>query len=257
MKTFKEYLTEETVNFSKDISMKDLKKYIGKDEVISVTGNVDLVDENLDEIPVKFDEVHGAFQITKNNLTTLKNCPKIVAGDFYINRNNLPTLKDGPISVGGDYICRANRLANLEGAPNHIMKSFKCSSNTALRSLKGCPEIVSDVFEASDCSIRVLDFLPKYAGTIDLSRNPFGSLISIHKKISKCKILKLNYISIKEGGIGLIMIEGLEKIETKGSFSRFVNAIVIISKYLGKGKKGLLACAEELEEAGLEAYAKL
>ncbi len=64
--------------------------------------------------------------------------------------------------------------------------------------------------------------------------------------------------SITEGGIGLILIPKLSKIGSIEPYkSDFNKAIFIIRKYLGEGKKGLLACSNELEEAGLERFAKL
>ncbi len=263
MKTFKQYLTE-AVNLlgtkagkSKPISSSEIKKYIGTDEIIDVSGDVDFIDQGLVELPVKFGTVTGHFYATKNKLINLKNSPKEIHGDFLINKNDLSDLKDSPEIVKGSYNARVNKLISLEGAPKKIGGDFAVAGNPGLRTLKHCPETVGGIFDASFCSLQKLDFIPREASTIDLSHNSITSLVGISKKVALCELLKLDDLGIKEGGIGLILIPNLKMVTSKNTTKKFVEALTIITKYFGKGKSGLLACQEELEEAGLEAFAKL
>jgi hypothetical protein len=113
-----------------------------------------------------------------------------------------------------------------------VGSNFDCSENE-LTTLEGAPSSVDDDF---DCTY-----------------NKLTSLQGIHKII---KIINGEFFCndnpITSGGIGLILIEGLTKIYVDRR-----HAFDIINKYLGRGKKGLLLCQDELIEAGYEEYARL
>jgi len=70
-------------------------------------GIMDKIEES--ELPyfIKFNKTLG-FSCSKNNLTSLRGCPKIVEGNFY---------------------CYANKLTSLEGAPKEVSKNFVCHNN--------------------------------------------------------------------------------------------------------------------------------
>ena len=61
------------------------------------------------ELPyfIKFNKVKG-FSCSKNKLTSLRGCPKIVTANFY---------------------CYANKLTSLEGAPKEVRRDFICHNN--------------------------------------------------------------------------------------------------------------------------------
>ncbi len=106
---------------------------------------------------------------------------------------------------------------------------------------------------------------PLYTESIDVSYNYIETLVGIHKHIKYCKKIDLSKNKIKEGGIGLLLINGLDYVgytnPTKGLFGydcrTFSKALLIITKYLGKGKIGLLECQQELIDNGYEEFAKL
>ena len=74
---------------------------------IDVDGDVNLMNKHFKELPYKFGEVIGFFDLSFNpNLISLKNCPYYVRGYFDV---------DGCI-----------KLNSLEGCPKEIGQSFFC-----------------------------------------------------------------------------------------------------------------------------------
>lgn len=57
--------------------------------MVNVKGNVDLSNQDLTMIPVKFNQVGGYFLCHRNQLTSLEFCPAHVGGDFYCGHNPL------------------------------------------------------------------------------------------------------------------------------------------------------------------------
>ncbi len=119
--------------------------------------------------------------------------------------------------------------------------------------------IVKGMFDCSGHKLKNLDNFPEYieSGMI-ANRNNITSLVGIHKIIKHAKWVSFADNPIEEGGIGVLLIDGLKKIayniNIKSDFNR---ACEIINKYTYKGKSAILECQEELIEAGLEAFAKI
>jgi hypothetical protein len=97
---------------------------INPDNSIDVDGNVDLFNNNLTKLPLKFNKVFGYFLCTYNNLTS---------------------LEGSPIYVGGNFACQYNKLTSLDGCPNYVGNWFNCSDNN-LTNLDDCPIYVGGVF---------------------------------------------------------------------------------------------------------------
>ncbi len=134
-------------------------------------------------------------------------------------------------TVGSEFLCGKNLLTSLEGAPTAVGGSFYCHENQ-LTLLEGAPAAVDGSF---------------YCYT-----NLLTSLVGVHrilKRISGTLYLLDN--PIKTGGIGLVLVEGLTRINADQP------AFEIINGFLGQGKKGLLRCQEALHEAGLEKFAMI
>ncbi len=150
-----------------------------------------------------------------------------------------------------------NKLKTLKRCPYLVLGYFNCSNNR-LSSLRYCPDKVQGDFLAHNNLIKSLKFVPTHIqGSFDIADNIITSLIGIHK-IQSCNNIDLSNNRIVEGGIGLIFIKHLDKILVgPDDDMSFIAAMKIINKYLRKGKTGLLPCANELEEAGLGAFAKL
>ena len=74
---------------------------------IDVDMRVNLRNKNFEELPYKFGEINGYFDIGNNpNLTSLKNCPDFVKGSFSCSLCKcIKSLEGCPKRVGGDFYC--------------------------------------------------------------------------------------------------------------------------------------------------------
>ncbi len=223
---------------------------------VNVASDVDLSDSmyirKSGSNPIRFGAVDGNFTIKSNKLQELDNMPVSVGKEFDCSYNQLMTLKGCPKEVG-DMDCSTNKLVSLEGLPK-IKEDLYCNDNKLI-SLKGAPKELRRL-DASDNNISSLEGIPNKASEIILTSNKISSLIGIGKMINRCVHIDFSENMIKEGGIGLLLIEGLESIGHKNCGS-FTLAGSIINKYLEDGTSGLLECQEELIDAGLEEFAKL
>ena len=138
-----------------------VKNYtINEDGTVDVDGDVNLTYKELTEIPVKFGVVKGNFNVSSNNLLSLKNCPKVVTGEFNCSFNTkLSSLKYGPKSAK-NYYCYDCDLKSLEGAPNEVTGTFNCSGNKNLTSLKDGPKIAGN-YICRNCDLKSLEGAPK------------------------------------------------------------------------------------------------
>lgn len=155
--------------------------------------------------------------------------------DYVNGPQDLIDPKTGRYYTDEIHVLRNVILANSEFSRLPVkfgtVGGFFCCDNQ-LTSLQGAPSSVGD--------------------HVYCSFNQLTSLEGIHKLIKKINgTLYCHRNPIKTGGIGLILIEGLRRIDADQL------AFEIINKYIGQGKKGLLYCQDELIEANLEEYAKL
>lgn len=157
-----------------------------------IEGNVDLHGRYLTEIPefLKDVEIRNDFRISKNQLTSLKNSPRVVKGTFNCNLNKIPNLSGAPDSVHTFY-CDRNRLLSLEGAPQEVTGSFFCSVNP-LMTLKGIPTKIGGSFYCNFSRLKSLEYGPTEVGRMEnkdvykeyaCSRNKLKNLIGAPKVI--------------------------------------------------------------------------
>jgi len=148
------------------------------------------------------------------------------------NVSSLASLKGAtePVNVTGDVNLRSLKLARLPAKFGEVGGDFWCSRNQ-LTSLEGAPSQV--------------------CGDFACSGNKLTSLVGIHKIIKSCGQIFFRENPIKEGGLGLLLIRDLNYIGADQP------AFEIISKYLGKGKRGMIDCQTELIKAGYKDFAKL
>lgn len=205
---------------------------INDDGSIDVTYSVLLYNNNLTELPLKFNRVGGNFDCSGNKLTTLKGCPKSVGGYFICNENELTNLEYGPESVGSSYRCSNNKLTTLKGLPKTINKFFQCynnnltnlegspevvngsfiCSNSGITSLKGCPKVIKDEFDVTDNNIKYLSEIPESVGSkTDFDFNPIYSIIN---KMVDYDFLKtfIRFKVIKDGKVNLKRLKYLMEI---------------------------------------------
>ncbi len=154
-----------------------------------------------------------------------------VLGGVYLVDLGLERLPVQFGTVGRNFICNNNLLTSLEGAPVTVGGNFGYGWNR-LTSLEGAPVTVGGNFWCSGTRLT--------------------TLVGVHKIIKRIGgELYIGRNGIKAGGIGLVLVEGLTKIDADQP------VFGIINKYLGQGMKGMLRCQEELHDAGFGEFARL
>ena len=123
-----EDLLETLSDFKWEEWLKQYNHQIHEDGSVSIFGDVDLINKQLNTLPFRFREVTGNFYCHLNKLTSLNGSPQKVSGNFNCSYNQLSSLKGGPKIVGGNFNCSYNRLSSLKDAPQKVSQIF-CSSN--------------------------------------------------------------------------------------------------------------------------------
>lgn len=226
--TFKNFIGESKINLSKE-QIKFLDKVCANkcvwkqdaDGKVNLSGEFNASSMDLrDLLGIEFGEILGDFDISDNNLTSLKGCPQKVEGSFNCSLNFLNTLKGGPISVSNKYICSNNSLFNLDfiaqdfyslfavgnyietlgKLPAEISGNFYISSNPTLKSLVGAPKIIGLDFDCNSCNLKSLEGSPEKVGnTFNCSKNSIENLQGGPKEVKKVYDCSSNKISSLEG----------------------------------------------------------
>lgn len=158
-----------------------------------ITGYVNLGKYYLTEIPefIKDVEIRGDLIVNHNNLTSLKNSPRIVMGSFNCHNSKVHTLLGAPDSVH-NFFCDKNKIESLEGAPSEVTGTFICSNNPSLKTLKGAPTKIGNSFYCNYSGLKSLEFGPTVVGSpknkdedneYTCSRNKLKNLIGSPKVI--------------------------------------------------------------------------
>jgi len=108
----------------------NIKDYtINPDGSIDVDGYVNLHNENLTKIPLKFNKVNDHFNCNFNKLTSLEGSPIKVDGGFGCSYNQLTSFEYTPKIISGAFYCRNNNIKSFEYFPSYIKGHFGCESN--------------------------------------------------------------------------------------------------------------------------------
>ena len=146
-------------------------------------------------------------------------------------------------------------LSSLDGCPDHVTGYFSCRSN-ALTSLVGGPERVDCSYACYDNKLTDLVGCASHiGGKLNCEKNNITSLVGIHDIIKSCKSFSFDSRKIKQGGIGLLLIDDLTEITSH--FTKLSKPFEIIKSYLGTGSNGMNACSKELINAGYTNHAIL
>ena len=96
-----------------------------KDGVCNVKGSVNLI-KRVEKLPVKFGIVTGDFNCSYNNLTDLKNSPKVIDYDFYCESNKIKTLENFKSQFEGHFYCDPNPISvfGLHGRQSDLILDF-------------------------------------------------------------------------------------------------------------------------------------
>ena len=102
---------------------------INTDGSIDVDGHVDLSQENLIKIPIRFNKINGYFDCCNNYLTSLEGSPVEVNGDFSCSYNKLKSFEYVPKIIRGGFICSYNNIKSFEYFPSFVKGYFGCYDN--------------------------------------------------------------------------------------------------------------------------------
>jgi hypothetical protein len=218
--------------------------------------------------------IHGDFYCSNTNLVTLRGCPREVHGNFYCSNTNIVSLKGCPREIRGDFECRNNLLKSLagvqpiiygnfdvqdnlleslKGGPVETFGSYIVNNNSRITSLEFGPRKVGGHFYFQNCGVASIDHAPRYVGGIFYGpQNNITSLKGIEKIVDFIgEDLILNDNPIESHVLGVLLIKGVRHVW----MDRVQEVQEIINQHLGS--RDLLACQEELIDAGLEEFAQL
>jgi hypothetical protein len=118
MKLFKysDFLKESNEDIDSICKKYGIENYTAKEGLVHVDGDVDLSRRGLTKLPLKFGEVSGYFDCSRNQLTSLEGAPSRVR-NFNCSQNQLTSLKGGPKVRGTYYLAYNNQLINFYGFP--------------------------------------------------------------------------------------------------------------------------------------------
>jgi hypothetical protein len=189
----------------------------------------------------------------------LSGCPKIVHGYFKCNDyGNLQTLVGGPEEVMGDYDIRRCDLRSLLGVPTSIGNDFLIDRNFSLCSLVGGPKEVGGLYSAERCGLTSIEGIPnKIQGSMHLEHNHITSLKGINKLKEMDGGIFVHGCPIVGHILGVFFIKGCLGVHSYSSDSDLWKAAEIVNAHISKGRAGLLACTQELIEAGLSDFAQI
>ena len=86
--------------------------------------DVNIPNEKLIKLPLRFGRVEGSFNCSGNELTSLEGAPSHVGMYFACSHNHLTSLEGAPSHIEGSFYCHYNDLTSLEGAPSYVKDHF-------------------------------------------------------------------------------------------------------------------------------------
>lgn len=174
---------------------------INDDLSVDVDNDVILNDRELEKIPVQFNNVLGCFDVSHNNLLSLKGSPKKVKDFFDASFNYLESLKYFPNFIGENINVEGNNLTVLEYLPKIIRGSLVASANNIIGFLNP-PKSIKGWIDLSHNRIHSLRSFPKIEGDIILSNNPLKFTIEeldkLNSKINGFLFLDKNLSILKD-----------------------------------------------------------
>lgn len=152
------------------------------------------------------------------------------------------------------------RLTQIPIKFNHVDGYFDIDNNF-LTSLEGSPKTCNGYFSCQNNKLTSINFAPKFIEqTGYFNGNQITALIGINDIFERLGFvgadggLSFDYDNIIQGGLGLVLIDGLTYLHDIADYDG--GPFNIIKKYLGK-PDDIFDCQNELIEAGFEEFAKL
>lgn len=137
-------------------------------------------------------------------------------------------------TIGGKFKIEIDEWTSLKGCPTHVDGSVDLCKMRKIKSLEFAPKVSTGWYRIPD---------------------HIESIVGIENYIKKIDgTLYLETLYIKNGGIGILLIEGVDRID--GTVALLTPPFLIIEKYIGRPDE-IFACQTELMDAGYEDYAIL
>ena len=218
---------------------------------LRVSGTCDFSNSYLKSLVGSPRFVGELYDCSDCEITTLNGAPRNV-GSFNANKNNITSLQWMPNIIRHSVNVSETKISSLNGCPSNIPESFSCEA-TAIRSLDGAPETVGGVFYCGRNYLKNFIGGPKSVGTFHCGGSRgLESFIGLPETISNS--LHLPYMP-EVGVLDLVTVKNTTKIYLNCLYGsdeqqRANRVISIVSKYMGSGPKGMIACAAELIQSG-------
>jgi len=176
---FNDSKKENIISHLTKLNIPESSYVINKDYTVDLKKSILIVNNLLEECPVKFNIAEENFIWHYSNLKNLKNFPNVVKGNLVVVSNKLTTLEGSPvITVGKVFNCSHNNLKNLNGSPKFV-NSFHCTFCN-LGSLIGAPTNITKDFICSDNNLTSLkSSILSIGNTLDCSYNKLNNLIDM------------------------------------------------------------------------------
>ena len=108
----------------------NIKNYtVNENGFIDVNNNVNLINNGLTKLLLRFNKVNGWFDCSYNKLTSLEGSPVEVNGQFWCSNNKLTSFKFTPKIIRGNFNCVYNNIKTFEYFPSYIKDAFYCYGN--------------------------------------------------------------------------------------------------------------------------------
>jgi hypothetical protein len=232
---------------------------IDYEKIISGNTYIWLVNRGLTTLVGLPNIISGTLGIDQNpDLKSLVGGPNEVTSSFTASHTGITSLVGGPTKVGGTYNATNGNLASLEGSPKYVPANFNVSDNRALQSLVGGPLEIGGSLTANRCGLTSLDGFPNKIGTsVTIVNNPLTSLKGINQLKEMNGRISITGCPITSHILGVFLIKGFIGFKTYLSDGILCTACDIVNQHISKGRSGLLACTQELIEAGLADFAQI
>lgn len=169
---------------------------------------------------------------------------------------DLRSLKKQPLILTGPFDCSRNKLTSLLGSPWSVSRDFWAHFNE-ITSLVGGPTFVGGTFEITNNRLTTLACAPKHMTYLQAENNQIESLEGIHKTIFYARFLNLKNNPIKRNVLGVLLIDGLERVFLDDPIVQAVLNAYIENTTLTKQQKVIRAQRDLLIEYGKDDFAAL
>ena len=147
-----------SIDVNGDVDLKGIKFFEDSPSVRAIRLSSKLNNWTLKEIPIKFRNISGSFDIRYNEITSLENGPERVGDKYYISNNKIQSLNGCPKEVGR-FLGGHNEYSTLEGGPDICRGDYNVSSCNLI-SLKGVASKIHGYLGFGSNKIYTLDHFP-------------------------------------------------------------------------------------------------